>query len=181
MTLTLPLRPALFLDRDGVINRDKGYVFRIEDFEWIDGAVDCIRHFRELGWLVFVVTNQSGIARNYYTLEDMMRLHEWMRGELSRRSADVDDIYYCPYHDAGENEAFRKDSFDRKPNPGMILRAMEDHPVDRRRSFLIGDKASDLQAAEAAGIPGFYFPGGRLDTFAGWALAQLDFAAAESE
>ena len=160
------IRPALFLDRDGVINVDRGYVYRVEDFEWIPGAKDCIRHFRGAGYRIFVVTNQSGIARSFYTEADMHGLHDWMRAELRRDDADVDAIYHCPYHDAGENPAYRRVSNDRKPGPGMLLKAMEAYPTDTARSFLIGDKISDLQAARAAGLPGFLFTGGNLLDFA---------------
>ena len=170
-------RPALFLDRDGVINRDKGYVSRIEDFEWIDGAADCIRTFKARGWFVFIVTNQSGIARGLYTEEDMQSMHDWMLAELARNGAEIDRIYYCPYHEDGEIARYRKDSFDRKPKPGMLLQAMVDFPVKREASFLIGDKDTDIQAAHAAGVGGFLFTGGNLATFADWALADFDMGA----
>ncbi len=166
-------RPALFLDRDGVINVDKGYVARVEDFEWIEGAIDCIRAFNARGWYVFIVTNQSGIARNYYSLGDMHTLHDWMLGQLGEAGAQIDRVYFCPYHEAGENPEFRKPSQDRKPGPGMLLRAMADFDVDAAQSFMIGDKATDLGAAEAAGIPGFLFTGGNVALFAEWALSSL--------
>lgn len=170
-------RPALFLDRDGVINKDRGYVVRTEDFEWIEGAVDCIRHFNSLGWFVFVVTNQTGIAYDYYSIEDMHVLHDWMQAELARHDAFVDAIYYCPYHEDGPNPAYRLASQDRKPRPGMLQRAMRDFPVDASRSFLIGDKATDLQAAQAAGLPGFLFTGGNVAAFADWALSLISSGA----
>ncbi|WP_394705810.1 D-glycero-alpha-D-manno-heptose-1,7-bisphosphate 7-phosphatase [uncultured Hyphomonas sp.] len=168
------LRPALFLDRDGVINVDKGYVSRIEDFEWVEGAAQTIAAFNRRGWYVFVVTNQSGIARNYYTEADMRTLHEWMQAELARAGAHIDRIYYCPYHEEGENPAYRKDSFDRKPKPGMLLHAMSDFPVRRELSFMIGDKEADMQAARAAGVAGFLFSGGNLAQFAEWTLASFE-------
>ncbi len=167
-------RPALFLDRDGVINRDKGYVSRISEFEWTPGAGRCIRSFNERDWLVFVVTNQSGIARGYYTEDDMRTLHAWMEGELKRDGARIDRIYYCPFHEDGEIAAYRKDSFDRKPKPGMLLQAMADFPVKREASFLIGDKETDLAAARAAGVGAFLFKGGDLAAFAEWALAAFE-------
>jgi len=167
-------RPALFLDRDGVINVDKGYVSRIADFEWIDGAADCIRTFNERGWFVFVVTNQSGIARGYYTEADMEALHTWMVTELAKQGAHIDRIYYCPYHAEGEIAGYRKDSFDRKPKPGMLLNAMADFPVRKELSFLIGDKTADVEAAHAAGVGGFLFKGDNLATFAEWALADFE-------
>jgi D-glycero-D-manno-heptose 1,7-bisphosphate phosphatase len=167
-------RPALFLDRDGVINVDKGYVSRIEDFEWVDGAAETIAAFNRRGWYVFVVTNQSGIARNYYTEADMQTLHDWMQAELAKTGAHIDQIYYCPYHAEGENPAYRKNSFDRKPKPGMLLRAMSDFPVKREFSFMIGDKDADMEAARAAGVAGFLFTGGNLSTFAEWTLASFE-------
>lgn len=170
----ITLRPALFLDRDGVLNVDKGYVSRIEDLEWIEGAVDCVRNFRTRGWFVFVVTNQSGIARGLYTEAEMETLHTHMLDELAGAGAEIDRIYHCPYHADGEMAAYRKDSFDRKPKPGMLLRAMADFPVRRETSFLIGDKATDIEAAHAAGIGGFLFKGGNLADFAEWALASFE-------
>jgi D-glycero-D-manno-heptose 1,7-bisphosphate phosphatase len=159
-------KPALFLDRDGVINADKGYVSRVEDFEFIEGAAETIAAFN--------VTNQSGIARNYYTEDDMHALHAWMEARLAEAGAKIDRIYYCPYHEEGENPRYRRDSFDRKPKPGMLLRAMADFPVKRELSFLIGDKDADLEAARAAGVAGFLFTGGNLATFAEWTLAGFE-------
>lgn len=168
------LRPALFLDRDGVINVDKGYVSQISDFEWMDGAAEAIAAFNQRNWFVFVVTNQSGIARGYYTEDDMQRLHDFMVAELKERGAFIDKIYYCPYHDAGEIARYRRASIDRKPGPGMLLSAMAEFPVKRESSFLIGDKDTDIAAAKAAGIAGFKFSGGNLATFAEWTLASFE-------
>jgi D-glycero-D-manno-heptose 1,7-bisphosphate phosphatase len=168
------LRPALFLDRDGVINHDRGYVSRPEDFAFIEGAPEAIAAFNARGWYVFVVTNQSGIARNYYTEDDMHALHHWMEARLAEAGARLDRIYYCPYHADGENPRYRKDSFDRKPKPGMLLRAMAEFPVKREASFMIGDKDADIEAARAAGIAGYLFTGGNLATFAEWTLASFE-------
>ncbi len=168
-----PARPALFLDRDGVINVDHNYIFRIEDFEWIEGAVEAIKAFNARGWWVFVVTNQSGIARGYYSEEQMGALHVWLDAELAGRGAKIDRIYHCPFHEEGTIEQYRRDSYDRKPKPGMLIRAMTDFPVIKQQSFLIGDKQADLEAAAAAGIRGFLFTGGNLATFAEWALADM--------
>ena len=166
-------RPALFLDRDGVINVDRNYIYRVEDFAWIDGAADVIRTFNDKGWWVFVVPNQSGLARGYYTEEQMQTLHDWMSAELEQRGARIDRIYHCPFHEEGTIERYTKDSYDRKPKPGMLIRAMTDFPVIKERSFLIGDKQADLEAAQAAGVRGFLFSGGNLSQFADWALADL--------
>ncbi len=166
-------RPALFLDRDGVINVDRNYIYRVEDFEWIEGAADVIKRFNEKGWWVFVVTNQSGIARGYYTEEQMQTLHDWLQAELAKRDAKIDQIYHCPFHEDGTIPRYTKDSYDRKPKPGMLIRAMTDFPVIKERSFLIGDKQADLEAAKAAGVRGFLFSGGNLSQFADWVLADM--------
>lgn len=167
-------RPALFLDRDGVLNVDRGYVCRVEDFEWIDGAIQTIAAFNARNWWVFLVTNQSGLAFGYYSEDDLAGLHQWMIARLEDHGAAIDRIYHCPYHPEGIVDRFRSDSFDRKPKPGMLFRAMTDFPVIRERSFLIGDKPSDLEAARAAGVQAFLFTGGNLSTFAEWALADLE-------
>ena len=166
-------RPALFLDRDGVINVDHNYVYRVEDFEWIEGARETIARFNAMDWLVFVVTNQSGIARGYYTEEQMQMLHDWITVELAAAGAHIDRIYHCPFHEEGTIARYTRDSYDRKPKPGMLIRAMTDFPVIKERSFLIGDKQADLDAAKAAGVRGFLFSGGNLSSFADWALADM--------
>ena len=124
-SLMADLRPALFLDRDGVINVDKGYVSRIEDFEWVDGAAETIAAFNKRGWFVFVVTNQSGIARGYYTEEAMHALHAFMAEELAAYGTEIDRFYHAPWHEEGEIARYRRKSIDRKPGPGMLLRAAD--------------------------------------------------------
>lgn len=168
------LKPALFLDRDGVINVDQGYVSRVEDWQWIEGAADCITTFKARDWFVFVVTNQSGIAFDYYSEQDMHAVHDHMRAGLRDAGTDVDAIYWSPDHINATNPRFKKESFDRKPKPGMLLQAMADFPVKREASFLIGDKKTDIQAAHAAGVGGFLFRGGNLANFAEWALASFE-------
>jgi D-glycero-D-manno-heptose 1,7-bisphosphate phosphatase len=146
-------RGAIFFDRDGVLNVDSGFVHRAEDFRWIDGARDAVRLVNDAGLHVIVVTNQSGVARGYYGEEDVRKLHEWMRRDLAGHGAHIDAFYYCPYLDEATVEAYRfVDHPDRKPNPGLILRALSDFSVDPRRAVLIGDKASDLEAASRAGV-----------------------------
>lgn len=155
-------RPIAFLDRDGVINKDTGYLNRPEDCQWIDGAVDAIRSLNETGYLVVVVTNQAGIARGYYTEDEFRKFMSWYSSFLAARGAHLDDVFYCPDHATEGIGAYRRDSDRRKPNPGMLLEAIHKWKPDLANSFLIGDKESDLQAANAAGIPGFHFTGGNL-------------------
>lgn len=159
-------RPALFLDRDGVINHDINYLHKTEDFRWIDGAIETIRRANDRGLAVIVVTNQAGVARGYYAETDVMALHDHIQAELKAQGAFVDAFYYCPYHAEGTVESYRvADHPDRKPNPGMILRAARAHDLDLSRSILIGDQPSDMAAAEATGIKGYLFPGGDLVKF----------------
>lgn len=161
-----PPRPALFLDRDGVLNLDRGYVSRWEDFTWVDGARAVVRAFNQAGWWVFVVTNQSGIGRGYYAEADMHALHARMGEALAQDGARIDAFYWCPHHpEAAEARYRHPDPPDRKPNPGMLLRAMADWPVDRAASFMIGDKPGDMEAAARAGVEGLLFEGGDLRAF----------------
>jgi D-glycero-D-manno-heptose 1,7-bisphosphate phosphatase len=160
------LRPALFLDRDGVLNEDQGYVHRWEDFRWIAGAKEAVAAFNRAGWLVIVVTNQSGVGRGYYTEADMHALHARMGEELAAMGGQIDAFYHAPHHPDAKLDAYRHpDPPDRKPNPGMILKALSEWPINREASILVGDKPSDMEAATRAGIRGVLFPGGNLNTF----------------
>jgi len=159
-------KPALFLDRDGVLNEDRGYVSRWEDFRWIAGAKDAVAAFNRAGWLVIVVTNQSGVGRGYYSEADMHALHARMREDLAAAGGHIDAFYHAPQHPEAEAQAYRHpDPPLRKPNPGMILQALADWPIDREASLLVGDKPSDLEAALRAGIRGVLFEGGDLMAF----------------
>ncbi|WP_293898141.1 HAD family hydrolase [Phenylobacterium sp.] len=159
-------RPALFLDRDGVLNEDQGYVYRWEDFRWIPGAREAVAAFNRAGWLVIVVTNQSGVGRGFYTEDAVHALHAAMAADLATAGAHIDAFYHAPQHPDAEAAAYRHpDPPLRKPNPGMILQALADWPIDREASLLIGDKPSDLEAALRAGIRGLLFEGGDLKAF----------------
>ncbi len=161
-----PARPAAFLDRDGVLNVDLGYVHRTQDLRWIEGAPAAVRRLNDAGYWVIVVTNQSGIGRGYYDEASMDQVHEAVRAHLATAGAVLDAIYACPFHPEAIDERFRHpDHPDRKPNPGLLLRAMRDFAIDPARSFMIGDKDSDMQAARRAGVAGHLFQGGNLDAF----------------
>lgn len=160
------LRPAAFLDRDGVLNVDLGYVHRTDDLEWIPGAGKAVRRLNDAGYLVIVVTNQSGIGRGYYDEAAMDAVHEALRVHLAQAGAVIDAVYFCPFHPEAIVERFRHpDHPDRKPNPGLLLQAMREFPIDPARSFMIGDKDSDMEAAGRAGVAGHLFRGGDLDAF----------------
>ena len=155
-------RPALFLDRDGTINVDHGWVGTRERFEWVDGAVEAMRAASDLGWHVFVVTNQSGIARGFYDEAALALLHAWMVDSVHAAGGTIDDIRFCPFHPEAVVEQYRRDSDWRKPAPGMILDLVARWQLDLARCVLVGDQPSDLAAARAAGIRGEHFPGGNL-------------------
>lgn len=159
------MRKVLFLDRDGVINVDVNYLYRIDDFAFVPGAPKALAAAVQAGYDLIVVTNQSGIARGYYTVADMERLHAYINEELTKVKAPILAFYYCPHHVKGTVAAFTKDCDCRKPKPGMLLQAMKDYDIDKENSFLVGDKPSDVTAAEAAGIEGYLFEGTDLYEF----------------
>jgi D-glycero-D-manno-heptose 1,7-bisphosphate phosphatase len=156
-------RPMALLDRDGVINRDIGYAFRPDQIQWIDGLFPALRLLGETGYRIVVVTNQSGVARGFYSEDDVEALHRWMADEIRAQGGSIAAFYHCPYHPEASVDAYRCDHPDRKPRPGMLIKAMARFATDRANSFMIGDKPSDLAAAQAAGVAGHIFAGGRLD------------------
>lgn len=145
-------KPAVFLDRDGVINKDNGYVSNVDDFEFLDGVIEACIELKKKGYLIVVITNQSGIARGYFTEEEFNTLTEWMDWSMADRGIDLDGIYYCPHHSEKGQGEFKIDCECRKPKPGMLMSAIEDLNIDVKASILVGDKVSDVQAGIAAGI-----------------------------
>lgn len=143
---------AIFLDRDGTINVDHGYVYKIDEFEFIDGVIDAMRELKEMGYALVLVTNQSGIARGKFTEAQFATLTEWMDWSLADRGVDLDGIYYCPHHPLGEVEEFRKRCDCRKPDPGMLISARDYLHIDMAASWMVGDKLADMQAADAAKV-----------------------------
>ena len=158
------LKPAVFFDRDGVINVDKGYVYRIGDFEWIKGSKECIKYLNENNYHVFIITNQSGIARSLYTENDVIKLHNYINLELNKLKAKVDEFFMSPYHpDIPEKY---QDLIDlRKPNIGMLKLAESKWEINKAKSFLVGDKITDIECATNYGIKGHLFKGGDLLQF----------------
>ena len=155
-------RPAIFLDRDGTLNVDRGYTHKITDLSWQPGARQAIKYANDAGYYVFVVTNQAGVARGLYQESDVIAFHAEMQSQLYEIGAHVDAFEWCPFHVDGTVAAYRQDSRRRKPSPGMIEDLVDVWPVDMSRSLLIGDTPDDMKAAEAAGLVGIRYTGGSL-------------------
>jgi D-glycero-D-manno-heptose 1,7-bisphosphate phosphatase len=146
------MRPAAFIDRDGVINRELGHVHRIEDFHVLPGVVEGLRALAAAGYELVVVTNQAGIAKGLYTEQDYQRLTQHMRQWFSERGVSFAGIYHCPHHPEGRVAALACSCTCRKPEPGMLLQATRDLGLDVAQSILIGDSISDMEAARQAGV-----------------------------
>jgi D,D-heptose 1,7-bisphosphate phosphatase len=150
-------RPAAFLDRDGVLNVDHGYVSRPEQLEWIAGAPEGVRLLNEAGYYVLVVTNQSGVARGYFDEAAVESFHAHMQNALAKQGAHIDAFYYCPHHPEGTIKALTVSCSCRKPGTGMLEQAAREWPIDKNASFFIGDKDHDMAAAAAFNIRGIKF------------------------
>ena len=146
------MRGALFIDRDGVVNTDHGYVHRSDQFEFIDGIFDLCRAAVGSGLDVVVVTNQAGIGRGLYSEDDFQRLTVWMQGRFAEEGAPIRAVYHCPFHPEHGIGRYKKESPDRKPNPGMLLKARDDLGIDLSASLMVGDRETDLLAALRAGV-----------------------------
>lgn len=145
--MELKKNKALFLDRDGTINIEKNYLYRIEDFEFINGVIELIRRYQDQGYLIIIVTNQAGIARGYYTGDDYQQLTNWMVSEFRKQGIKIEKVYHCPHHPEMSGTCPC-----RKPNPGMIFQAAADFNLSLPDSILIGDKKSDILAGINAGV-----------------------------
>ena len=156
------MNKAVFFDRDDTLNIDVKYLHRVEDFIWTDGAKDAVKFCNDRGYLVIVITNQSGVARGYYEETDILKVHSWMNDELAKIGAHLDDIFYCPHHVEGVIEKYKKNCNCRKPKTGMIENAVKKYNIDVTKSFFVGDSDSDIQCAKNAGVVGIRYSGGNL-------------------
>ena len=163
------INKACFLDRDGVLNEDIGYLHKSEDFKWIDGAVEAIKLLKKNNFLVIVITNQSGISRGYFTSKDVTNLHEWMNKILKKEDIQINDFFFSG--DLPNNNPESR----RKPSPKMINEAIEKYNLDKTRCFMVGDKLSDLEAAKNAQIKGFLFNKSNLKNFIEKILDKINF------
>lgn len=145
-------KPAVFLDRDGVINVDHGYVHDEHDFEFIDGVFEATKKLKDMGYLLVLVTNQAGIARGYYTEDRFLSLTQWMDWNFIDQGVEFDGIYYCPHHPEHGIGKYKEDCDCRKPKPGMFISARDYLKIDMAKSVMVGDKAEDMMAAQAAEV-----------------------------
>jgi len=147
---------VVFFDRDGVLNKDTGYVHKSRDFIWLNGAKKAIKYLNDNNYKIIIITNQSGIGRGYYKEKNVVALHRWINKDLKKIKAKIDDFYFCPFHYKNGIGKYKKRSFDRKPNPGMIFKAIKKWNVNKEKSFMIGDSLNDKIASKRANIKFFY-------------------------
>lgn len=171
--LSLVPKKAVFFDRDGTLNVEVGYLYEFEKFKWIDGAIEAVKYCNDNGYLAIVVTNQSGIARGYYTEADVIALHNKMNEELNKHGAHIDDFFYCPHHPEGVVAEYSIDCECRKPKPGLIEEACKKYYIDKSKSLMIGDKPRDVECGENADVYSILFTGGNLLNVLKDALAQI--------
>ena len=146
------MNKAIFLDRDGTLNIDHGYVHQIDDFDFIEGSIEALQQLKKMGYLLVLVTNQSGIARGYFSEAQFLQLTEWMDWSLADRDVDLDGIYYCPHLPDAKIAEFKQNCDCRKPKSGMLLQAIQELKIDPQKSIMIGDKIDDLLAGKGANI-----------------------------
>lgn len=158
------LNKCIFFDRDGVLNKDKGYISKVRDIEIFPKVGQAIYECNKKKYLVIIITNQSGIGRGLITLKQLSQIHNYIKKKIKKNKAIINDIFYCPFHPTGGRGKYKKNSFDRKPNPGMILKAIKKWKIDPKKSFMIGDKVSDRTAAKAAGLK-FFFKSKKIDLY----------------
>ena len=146
------MRKAVFLDRDGTINVEKGYLYRIKDFEYINGVVEALHLLQKMGYTLVIITNQSGIARGYYAEETFLSLTRWMVSDLQQKGIPVAGVYYCPHHPEGKILQYRKECLCRKPGTAMFDQASRDFAIAMEKSYMVGDRASDILAGQNMGL-----------------------------
>ena len=148
-------RRAVFLDRDGTINVDKRYLYRAEDFEYLDGAVEGLRHLGDMGFILVLITNQSGIARGYYSEDDYKKLDAWLKADLKSKGVTLEKSYFCPHHPSGTVPGYARACECRKPKTGLFWKAAGELGIDMDRSYAIGDRMRDLSICGESGVKGF--------------------------
>lgn len=149
------MKKAIFLDRDGTINVEKNYLYRIEDFEFLPGVIDALRQFQSSGFSLVIITNQSGIARGYYTEQDLQKLHEWMTDRLKAENIAVAAVYYCPHHPQARRMQYRQNCTCRKPAAGLFWQAAKELDIDFQESYAIGDRLRDCAVCGQTSCRGF--------------------------
>jgi len=158
------LNKCIFFDRDGVLNKDKGYISKVSDIQIFPKVGEAIHECNRHKYLVIIITNQSGIGRGLITLRQLNQIHRYIKKKIAKNKAIINDIFYCPFHPTYGKGKYKKNSFDRKPKPGMLLKAIKKWKIDPKKSFMIGDKVSDRTAAKAAGLK-FFFKSKKINLY----------------